>query len=71
MKYVKVTETYEQFETRMDNLLRNYKVKETKIILEVKHFEIEKKKKKLIYAMNYCVSDLANTLATMKLETKK
>ena len=71
MKAVKGTETYEQFETRMDNLLQNYKVEGTKIILEVKYFEVEKKKKKLISAMNDCVSDLSNTLTIIKTRTTK
>ena len=71
LKAVKGTETYEQFETRMDNLLQNYKVEGTKIILEVKNVEVEKKKKKFIYAMNDCVSDLSKILTIMKLETTK
>ena len=71
LEAVKGTETYKQFETRMDTLLQNYKVEGTKIILEVKNVEVEKKKKKFIYAMNDCVSDLANTHTTMKIETKK
>ena len=71
MKAVKVTETYEQFETRMDTLLQNYKVEGTKIILEVKNVEVEKKKKKLISAMNDCVSNLANTFTIMNLDTTK
>ena len=33
----------------MDTLLQNYKVQETKIILEVKKFEVGQKKKKFIY----------------------
>ena len=71
MKAVKVTETYEQFETRMDTLLQNYKAEGTKIILEVKNVEVEKKKKKLISAMNDCVSNLANTFTIMNLDTTK
>ena len=70
-KAVKGTETYEQFETRIDTLLQNYKVQATKIILEVKKFEVEQNKKKLISAINNCVSDLANTLTIVKLETTK
>ena len=65
------TETYEQLETRMDTLLHNYKVLATKIILEVTKFEIEQKKKKIISAMNGCVSNLVSTLTIVKLETKK
>ena len=55
----------------MDTLLQNYKVQAAKIILEVTKFEVEqkKKKKKLISAINYCVSNLANTLIIVKLET--
>ena len=67
-KAVKGTETYKQFETRMDTLLQIYKFKATKIILEVTKFEVEQKKKKLISAMNDCVSDLANTLTIVKLD---
>ena len=70
-KAVKGTETYEQFDTRIDTLLQNYKVQATKIILEVIHFEVEQKKKKLISKVNDCVSYLANTLTIVKLETKK
>ena len=69
-KYVKGTETYKQLDTRMDTLLQNYKVQTTKIILEVTKFEVEQKKKKLISAMNYCVSILGNTLTIVKLEMK-
>ena len=49
-KTVKGMETYYQLETRMDTLLHNYKVQTTKIILEVKKFELQEKKKKLISA---------------------
>ena len=55
----------------MDTLLQNYKVQATKIILEVTKFEVEEKKKKLISAMNDCVSVLVNTLTIVKLDTKK
>ena len=70
-KAVKGMETYNQLETRMDTLLQNYKVQTTKIILEVTKFELEEKKKKLISAMNYCVSVLANTPAIVNLDTTK
>ena len=55
----------------MDTLLQNYKAEGTKIILEVKNVEVEKKKKKLISAMNDCVSNLANTFTIMNLDTTK
>ena len=55
----------------MDTLLHNYKVQATKIILEVTKFEVEQKKKKLISAMNDCVSNLSNTITILKLETTK
>ena len=70
-KAFKGMETYKQLETRMDTLLQNDKVQATKIILEVTNFEVEQKKKKLISAINYCVSVLANTITIVKLDTKK
>ena len=69
-KAVKGTEMYKQLETRMDTLLQNYKVQATEIVLEVTKFEVEHKNKMLIYAMHDCVSELANTLAIIKLETE-
>ena len=68
---VKVTEAYKHLDTRMDTLLQSYKVQPTNIFLEVTKFEVEQKKKKLISAINDCVSDLANTLTIMKLDTTK
>ena len=71
-KAVKGMVTYEQIKTRMDTLLQNYKVQATKIILEITKFEVEqKKKKKLISAMNDCVYVPDNTLTILKLETKQ
>ena len=55
----------------MDTLLQNYKAQSTKNILEVTKFEVEEKKKRLISAMIDCVSDLANTLTILILNTKK
>ena len=68
---VKGMEEYKHLDTRIDTLPHNYKVQATNIILEVTKFEVEQKKKKLISAMNDCVSVLANTLTIVKLDSKK
>ena len=70
-KAVKGMETYKQIETKMDTLTQNYKVQATKIILEVTKFRVKEKKKKLLSSMNDCVSDIANTLTILKIETKQ
>ena len=69
-KAIKGTEMYKNLDTSMYTLLQNYKVQATEIILELTKFEVEHKNKKLIYAMNYCVSKLANTLTIVELETE-
>ena len=69
-KAIKGTEMYKHLDTSMDTLLQNYKVQATEIVLEVTKFEVEHKNKMLIYAMHDCVSELANTLAIIKLETE-
>ena len=68
---VKGTEMYGQLETRMYTLLQNYKFQATTIILEVKKFEVEQNKKKLISETIDCISDLANILTIVKLDTEK
>ena len=64
-------EEYKHLDTRFDTLPHNYKVQATNIILEVTKFEVEQKKKKLISAMNDCVSVLAKTLTIVKLDSKQ
>ena len=69
LKAVKGMDKYEQLETGMDTLLQNYKVQATKINLEGTKLEGEYMKKELNSAISYCISDIANTITIVKLET--
>ena len=70
-KAVLGTEQYERLTTKADDLLQNYRVEMTKVMMGVTELEIKQKTAKLISAMHECVADMANLLTIFKLKTNQ
>ena len=70
-KAVLGTEQYERLTTKVDDLLQNYQVEMTKVMMGVTELEIEQKTAKLISAMHEYVANMANMLTIFKLKTNQ